>query len=356
MELVYYNQARKQQPAISSDDIKVVGLALPYQPSIWSDTKLNSVLNYAKELLQVRLKERGYQRDAERILLSVDDAFSRLNKHTHRKSIIVRIANNVEQIVYLNYEVKPAIWFSESISIFDIAMNIRKEPAFFLLTIECDQHVLYSYNDDGLKKIYQHRGCPTCFSLHHPTIVAVQLLNSQHHLPVFILSKCEDKINAFLSLISFPELVFRKMITEKQYDVSVVERMAAGIAADWYSWNPQVLLAKIILKKKTHACISGVAVVLSSLQKGGNGFLLIDERLMQLLKKPKGFALVIYRADVLMNEIEKFVTRGNAVEVTALDLLADEGGIVLLKDIQSAGDYSLVPSKSRHSIFDELLF
>jgi hypothetical protein len=72
--------------------------------------------------------------------------------------------------------------------------------------------------------------------------------------------------------------------------------------------------------------------------------LLLDKNFKRQLHKSGRLNAIFHKSDELMNQIERFLTRGNCMDITEPGLLEKFGGIVLLQNIPSC----FVEKKSLH--------
>ncbi len=87
-----------------------------------------------------------------------------------------------------------------------------------------------------------------------------------------------------------------------------------------------------MIAQKANVLISNTEAVLNALSHSADGLLLLDKRLKRQLYKSRRVNALFNTGDELMNQVERFLTRGNRIEITETGLLKNFGGIVLLQN------------------------
>ena len=115
------------------------------------------------------------------------------------------------------------------------------------------------------------------------------------------------------------------------FDEEIIKPPVKEIISHWNYWQSKFIIDRIMITKKADVLIAEIEAVLQALRNSGDGLLLIDKRLKQQLYKSRRANALFNTADELMNQVERFLIRGNRIEITETGLLQEFGDIVLLQ-------------------------
>ncbi len=315
----------KPRPEISS-----MGFVIPFQPCMWDEKTVQSTWDNTMQLVRTKLKSRYREACTDKVLSRLEKLFTKLNFNTHRKSLAVIFTPDEEKLIYLNFPVKSVLYFSKSISLLDLAANMQQEADFYYLVLNEGSASLYDYNNKQLRKVYEQTNetCPV--NLFKNAAAAISLLNSKNEKPVFVTGS-PNLVEGFSNSTYYPEHCFTFLYHAAPFSNVIIQSLVKEITHHWSYWQSKFIADRILLAQKANVLVTKTEAVLQALRKSTDGLLLIDKRLKQKLQKTARTGNAIFqKADELIVQIEKFLTRGNHIEITETGLLKDVGGIVLL--------------------------
>lgn len=319
----------KPLPVFSS-----LGLIIPFQPSMWDEKSTEATWQHAIQIVQAKMNGRYSAECTGKVITRLGNLFAKLNFNTHRKSLAVILTPDEEKVIYLSYPVKPAVFSARSVSLLDLAANTQQEPDFYYLVINKDYASLYDYNSKQLRKVFEqnNENCPV--KLFKGVSNTIELLNSKYEKPVFI-TGMPNLVEGFCNNSSYSKHFFTLLYHASPFSNEIIQSLIKEITAHWSYWHSKFIKGKILIAQNAGMLISNIDAVLKALGKGADGLLLIDKHLKRKIQKPNVTGNAFFKmADELINQIEKFLGRGNRIEITESGLLKDMGGIVLLQGIK----------------------
>lgn len=312
--------------------ISSLGFAMPFQPSMWDDKSINAVLVYITNIIETKLKGKYSDKCTEDMLARIKELFSRLNFNTHRKSLVVLLCPVSEKIFYLNFPVRLFVSVNSYVSILDLVSGIKRETDFYLSVIDEEKITCYEHFNRHLNKVYEQKADQVSAGLNKESSKAsavIAFMNSQYQQPVFITGD-RQQVQAFQRVAPFPEIIYEIIRPAGQYGPETMQSIVTGITDKWSYWLSKFIVGRVVLAQKNNTLIFHYEAVLRALRKSTDGLLLLDRRLKKQLQKPKTGNTGFQNADELFYQIERFVHRGNRLEITEPFLLNDWGGIVLI--------------------------
>lgn len=328
-ENIIKRQITKPRPVFSS-----LGLVIPFQPSMWDEKSIQAVLNYAMEIVETKLKDRYSAECTDKVLARLEKLFAKLNFNTHRKSLAVIHTPDEEKVIYLDFPVKPVVFFSRSVSLLDLVSSIQREPDFYFLVLNGGRARLYEYYNKHLSKVYEQNHETNADHLYKNTFGVIELLNSKNEKPVFVTGS-PHLVEGFCKSSSFPQIIFKKLYQAAAFSDEIIQPLATEIISQWSYWQSKFITGRILIAQKAGSLIYNIDAVLQALHRKADGLLLMDKRLKKQLYKSGAGNDIVNISKELINQIEHFLARGNRIEITETGLLKDLGGIVLLHDKKS---------------------
>ena len=311
-----------------------LGLAIPFQPSMWDEKYIQSVWKNAIEIVKTKLKGRYSDGCTNTILTRLEGLFTKLNFNTHRKSLAVILTPAEEKVIYLSFPVKPVVFLGKSVSLLDLAANMQPEADFYYFVLNEGSVSLYDYNDKQLRKVYEqnNESCPV--NLFKNASNVTELLNSKNEKPVFVTGS-PNMVEEFCNCSSYSKRFFRLLYHSSPFSNKITQSLVNDITVHWSYWQSKFIKGKILIAQKAGTLIFNIDAVLKALGKCADGLLLVDKYLKHQLQKSKIANNIFHSATELLFQLEKFLVRGNRIEITETGLLKDMGGIVLLPDTAS---------------------
>ena len=111
------------------------------------------------------------------------------------------------------------------------------------------------------------------------------------------------------------------------------------IIGQWDYWQSKLVKGQIAIAKKYDRLYTHVNSVIKALKHGNNGLLLIDSFFKKEIHRSLDDEAALASNQKLEEEIEKFLARGNRIEITEGGLLKTFGGIALIKEMRSPFQY-----------------
>ena len=327
--------------------VPLLGLSTPFQPSMWDEKAIQSAWSHALEMVKSKLKNRYSKECGHTILARLEKLFPKLNYNTHRRSLAIILSSAAEKVIYLSFPVKPVAFLSKSISILDLAANIQKEADFYYFVLNEGSVSLYDYNNKQLRKVYEQSNETCQVNLFRNASITIELLNSKYEKPVFITGR-PNIVKRFCDATTYPTQFFTLLYYASPFNDEIIQSHMKEIILFWSYWQSKFYKAKILLARKAGTLITHIDAVLRALEKCADGLLLLDKHLKhQLQKSSIGGAGQL--AEEFRQQFEKFLVRGNRIEITESGLLKDFGGIVLL--LGGAGQNSKINTEPLYHVF-----
>lgn len=334
-----------------------LGLVIPFQPSIVDKNTIQGLLNYSLEVAQLKL-ERFHERIViKQITRRLQRIFSNLNYNSHRKSVAIIIEGEEEKVIYLNYSGKPVFLFNDTFSLLDLVGNSIQSPEFELLVFKKDGAELYEYFNNSLHKVFgQTRNLcnevkPDNNCLIHRISNIIKRVNSKNDKPVFVFSEDEQQSDKFCEYFPFKEIAF-KMNTSSNEDLkSKIKLLVSKIINQWDYQQTKLIKGQIAIAKRNKTLYSELHEVIRVLKHSDDGLLLIDSFMKDEIHKISKNESLFVATQKLNGEIEKFLARGNRIEITEGGVLEGLGGIALIKDNPPKFQHFGVPRKYNEEDF-----
>lgn len=327
-EKTMMRKAAKQLPVFSS-----LGLIIPFQPSMWDEKSIEAAWQHAIQIVQAKMNGRYSAECTAKVITRFAKLFARLNFNTHRESLVVILTPDEERLIYLSYPVKPVVFSGKSVSLLDLAANIQQEADFYYLVLNKDYASLYDYNSKQLRKVYEQNNetCPV--TLFKKASNTIELMNSKYEKPVFVTGR-PNLVEGFCNSSSYSEHFFTLLYHASPFSNEIIQSLVKEITSHWRYWQSKFIKRKILIAQKSGMLISNIDAVLKALGKCADGLLLVDKHIKHQLQKTSKTGGLFQLADEFMQQLEKFLARGNRIEITESGLLKDMGGIVLLQGIK----------------------
>jgi hypothetical protein len=325
---------KERKASKTRNQFSYMGMVIPFQPCMWDDTKVEAAWNEAMEMVQTKMKGKYEEECINKLVTRLNNMFGRINLNTHRKSLAVTLTPDEENIIYLNFPVRPIVFFNKTVSWLDLAVNVQREPDFYYLVLNKDCSILYDYNKKQLRTVHQQKNEPCPEKLFQNVVAPFRLLNNKNEKPVFVTGNT-TLVKLFCKSEYYAENYLPLLCHKKTFSYEIIQSLIKEITGRWSYWREKFIAGSILLAKKTNRLISHTESVFQALRKGADGLLLIDKRLKHQLQKPATGSVILKMANDLITPIENFLTRGNRIEITKPGLLKDFGGIALLSNTTS---------------------
>ncbi|MDP4284045.1 MAG: hypothetical protein Q8891_06450 [Bacteroidota bacterium] len=340
---IVVQEITKPRPYFSS-----LALAMPFQPSMWNEKSIHSVFNNVIEIVKTKLNGRYSEGCSIAIVTRLEKLFAQLNFNTHRKSLAIILSPDDEKLFYFNFPVKSVVFSSRFVSPLDLAVNIDKKADFYLLVLENDMVRIYEYNNN-LKKIFEQSSTANEELIFKNVSFAIGLLNGKDEKP-FIVTGSPNMVEKFCNSAFYTKQLFTLLYETGPFTNDIINSLVTEISNHWDYWHLKFIAGQVVYAQKNNTLISNVESVLQALRKNEDGLLLVDRHLKhQLQSSLKTNSIIFQLANDLIHQIEKFLTRGNRIEITETRLLKDKGGIALLRNTTN-GVSGLPLYKSRREI------
>lgn len=335
---------------IDNPDIKEIGsgiyslgLVIPFQPSMADMSTIKGMLNYTLEVVQIKLEGSYETGEIKAVIGRLKKIFSKLNYNSHRKSVAIIIEGEEEKVIYLNYSGKPVVYFNDPFSLLDLVADSAGTPEFEILVLNHTGAELYEYFNNSLHKVFEQKedscidpkNTEECLLQRISNII--KLVNKKNDKPIFIFSEKEQQINKFCEFFPFREIVFKinNPSTKDEGMPSKMKTLAAKIISQWDYWQSRLVKGQITIAKRSNILFSHLENVTKALKHSNDGLLLIDSFMKEEIHKTLLNETLFVATKKLTDEIEKFLARGNRIEITEGGLLENFGGIAFIKENHS---------------------
>jgi hypothetical protein len=316
-----------------------MGLVMPFYPCMWNKETTVAALNNAIYLVQAKMSGKFTSACIDSTISVLRSLFLQLDVNTHKQSLAIRWTAAGITVMYLNFPVRPVLIFGKSVSLLECAVNKPPEKDFYLLVFDIIHTSIYQYTRGHITRvIVRPAGNPPGPSGNMAMIF--DLLDSRHITPVFITGIPQLAKNFYNKYGR--DLFFYLPPATASFSAEVIRQLSEDIAAKWEDWHSKFLMGKIRVAHKTNHLVCGAGLVLHALKHLKDGILLLDKKLKHLLLGPaRDNNIFPVRTDLLL-QVDKFIERGNLVEVIHPGFLRDFGGILLLSE-NKAEDIAIRP-------------
>ena len=332
-------QPRKTQFDEDRIHIESLGLVIPFQPAIVEKKTIQTILEYTLEMVQLKLERKFDQSEINSVVKKLENIFCRLNYDSHRKSVAIIMEGEEEvKIIYLNYSGKPVFQFNGTFSLLDLVGDSAQNPEFELLVFHNDRAELYEYFNYSLHRVFaqDHNFCKEKEEINNCLISRIfniiKQVNGKNEKPVFLYSVDSQYANEFCQNFNFKEIAFKINLIYEGEMANTIELLVKKITTQWKHHQSKLIKGQIQIAKKNNSLISNLYKVVSSLKNGDDGLLLVDNFMKEEIHSTSTDLQFQSATQKLNNEIEKFLARGNRIEITEDGLLENLGGIALIKD------------------------
>ena len=332
--------AVKEKVRKATNTIPSIGLAIPFQPSMQDKKTIQLQLRDAAAIVEMRMKNTYDEVCINNTLARLEKLFSSLKYNSHRKSISLILTPEEEKVIYLNFPVKPVTYINEYISLLHLTANADRQPEFYYLFLRENKATLYEYHHNKLNRVYIKNqtqsldGKTGSANLFKQVSQAINLLNSKDEKPVFVTGS-PNVVELFCHSPYYSAIFFTLLYESAPFCEVIKKSLAEEISSHWNYWQSKFIAGRIKIAQKANSLATSVETVLKALNNSTDGWLLLDKNLKRQLYKSGRINALINKPDRLMNQIERFLTRGNSIETTEAGFLDDFGGIVLLQNNQA---------------------
>ncbi|MGN6342931.1 MAG: hypothetical protein ACTHML_18290 [Ginsengibacter sp.] len=337
--MITISKIQTETPQFAEERLHIdsLGLVIPFQPAIVEKKTIQTIFEYALDLVQLKLERKFEQSEINRVVKRLEHIFNRLNYNSHRKSVAIIMEGEEEKIIYLNYSGKMVFQFNETFSLLDLVRNATQNPEFELLIFKNDGAELYEYFNHSLHRVFaQTRSFCGKQEINNCLISRIsnilKQINSKKEKPIFVYSIDEQYTEEFCRNFYLKEIAFKIHLGHDGQTASAIEWLVDNIVTQWQYHQNKLIKGQIKIAKKANLLISQLPNVLNSLKKGDDGLLLMDSFMKDEIHNKSTEINFQVSAQKLSNEIEKFLVRGNRIEITEGGLLGELEGIALIKD------------------------
>jgi len=313
-------------------EFSAMGIVIPFQPTLWDDKKEIAAWKEAIEMVRKKMKDKYAVECSANLIARLNKMFGRLNFNTHRKSLALILTPAEEKMFYLDFPVKPVVFFRKSISVLDLAANILQEADFYYLVFHKSSVSLYDYCEGKLRKVSEQKQESDIKSFLQKAFSTTELLNSRNEKPVFVTGS-PNLVELFCSSYDSSGKYFPLLYYATPYSDAEIGQIVKEIISHWNYWQTKFVRGRVLEAQQAGRLVSHAKAVLQLLRKSSDGLLLIDKRVKQQLQKPETKDMFFNTARELMVQLEKFLTKGNRIEITNTGVLKNMGGIALLVNV-----------------------
>lgn len=312
------------------------GLVIPFHPSMVDKNTIQGILNYTLEIAQAKLERSYEESEIKQVTRRLQKIFAGLNYNSHRKSVAVIVEREEEKVIYLNYSGKPVFLVNDNFSLLDLVGNSKQNPEFELLVFKINGAILYEYFNDSLHKVYEHtrqlENESETDSIIQGISNIINRVNSKNDKPIFVFSEDDYPAGKFCESFPFKEIAFKINISSKEDLYSKIELLTNKIIKQWDFQQSKLIKGQMAIAKRTNTLYTRLNEVISALKLSDDGLLLIDSFMKDEIHRTAQEESNFASTKKLNEQIEKFLMRGNRIEITRGGLLENVGGIALIKD------------------------
>ena len=315
-----------------------LGLVIPFYPSMVDRNTIQGILNYTLEVAQAKLERLHEEPEIRQIKRRLQKIFSKLHYNSHRKSVAIIIEGGEEKIIYLNYSGKPVFLFNDTFSLLDLVGNSIQNPEFELLVFKKGGAELYEYFNNSLHKVFGQTQ-KSCKELNKDCLISrvsniIIRVNSKNEKPIFVYSEDEQLTDKFCDFFPFREIAFKINKSPNEGLDSNIQLLVERVIKQWNYQHTKLVNGQIAIAKRSNTLFSRLQEVISALKHSDDGLLLIDSFMKDEIHRTSKNESLYKSTQKLNAEIEKFLARGNRIEITEGGLLDHLGGIALIKNDQ----------------------
>ena len=316
--------------------IPSLGLAIPYQPCMQDKETIQNHFRSAAASVRAKMEDIYDEDCIKDVLARLEKLLTKLNNSSHCKSISLLLSPNEEKILYLNFAVKPITFVSEHVSLLQLTANAERQHEFYLLLLKENTATIYEYAQNRLGRVYIDNqsigldGDNDPADLFKRISQTINLLNSKDDKPIFVTGS-PNIVELFYNSPYYRNIFFTLLYEVAPFCEEKRKSYAKEISSHWDYWQSKFITGRILIAQSTNCLLGNPETVLPALKSSTDGWLLLDKNFKRQLYKSGRLNARLNTSDELMNQIERFLIRGNRLQITESGLLDKFGGIVLLK-------------------------
>jgi len=312
-----------------------LGIILPFQPCMEDKKVLQNCLKELQEKVFIKLHKTLHNALAEIMFQRLQVLFNRLDHHSQCKSVAIVIAPYEEKLIYLNFSSIPVINLRKHLTLLELTANIIIQPDFYFLVLQQNEAIFYEYCHHKLHTVYASKldislnETTNRIHLFEKLALIIKRINRNSEKCVFVWGS-RNLIELIGNYYSDPFIFFDLSQTSGEKIKILIEQKVQDIVSHWSYWHKKFIIRKIKNLKIKNSLIAGVDELIKALSNSRDGLLVMDKdffkQLNKLHKSEKTF-------DAKLNltvQLERFLRRGNQIEVMESTFVKKLGDVVLL--------------------------
>ncbi len=330
----------------------VIGLAMPFQPTMQSKNEIRHTINNMLGEIKCRLDE-SYCEDAVlETMVKLESLVNKLHYGTGKKSVVISIVPGTERVIYLNHPVATRVLINEPFYLGELVENKQTSPPLLFLMLTGCWAKLYQFENHLLRRISFNRA-----EYHQPSLFAGPVLSEpqycevaatenrlfktvncnlslfyQNSLCPAIVAGNKATIKAFRRATPHAHHIMHTVYTDKNSlgDTEVLELLQPVIS------KGAILRQKHLLHIIYHAhrhnnLLFGQENVEQAPKKGKDALMIIDKEQMNIKRKEPYSDNTVSDLNHLDIMIEQLLKSNGHIETIEKGMPTAYGGVVLLK-------------------------
>jgi hypothetical protein len=314
-----------------------IALSFSFRPSLDDHEKIHLFLAKIFKKAARRVLPYAVPADAEMLLARLNECIKKLDFNTQRKGVIILVFLHHEKMIYLKDEVNTRVLFGENLCLLQLLTALKKELSFYLVVYGLSRLTAYEFKNNFLRqvndKIFQANiSLPEANRM---TFSMVEKLYRVEEKPIFLLGRKGLAKQAVKNLEPNMPIYSLQQFSGLSTSAYLL-KICAALQRNQVNVLSKYQLFRISTPDHPNKLFAGLLHVFNALRQNRDGVLFIDTSFVE------GFVnLTVSKEDLnfkpqFLSSIERFLQRGNRIEVTKPDLLLSFGGVALLDITRTA--------------------
>jgi hypothetical protein len=308
-----------------------MALSFPFRPSLDDHEKIRLFLIRVQKKAARRVLHFADRAEADLLLARLNDVIRKLDFDTHRKGVIIIVFLHHHKMIYIKDEIKTTMIFGENLCIFQLVTAIKKEFSFYLVVHGLRRITAYEFKNNFLRQINckilpQEIVLPEAKQL---TVSIIEKLYRVEEKPIFLIGRKGLESSTLRNVE--PKMPIYSLQQVYGLNTSAyLLKICAALQRDHLNVWSKYQLFRVSMLNQLDKLFAGLHHVLNALRHNRDGILFIDPSFVKNFQSLPVHANELNFKPQFLLDIERFLQRGNHIEVTKADLLLSFGGIALL--------------------------
>lgn len=246
---------------------------LPFEPKMMAKSELHGMLFQVMSQVEAAVLSHYPMARAEAFLNKLKRIIGELNYHTHRKSLLVLLSEQVEKIFYLDIRLQQNVFVDTAFSMRQLAQNKRPHIEYLVLELSDSRSRIFDVDQRSrVKLILDQRHAEDYSYLDQ----GLSILLRVNPLPLFVVGS-RQLLRLFHRVTSnMPEVVKFVCTESTVLQENQVASLLSPYVSDWLKTWQSYLVHRLLGAQASRALVTGFEKVREAVIHDNNGLLLID--------------------------------------------------------------------------------